>query len=537
MLNKQTTLDLNGPILSFTLQPSSVSVCDSGVAIFTGIASATFPTPATNTGYISYQWYDQNGPLSDSANVTGAATTVLTLSNLKSPTDHNRQFYLKADYVASAYGLAGVAVTVGSGRSTGNAVNDTLNSNTATITVYPVISITEQPTNKTVAQGISATFTAQASLTDTTQGSLSFRWQLNENDLSDSSTTIGSGTQTLSISSSTVSTSTVRAKITHPTSCSSPIYTNSVNFNVVSAREIVNFEFPLDTSSNLAFLDSKNLRDGSYVISKSQQQNSSILFCVLYAPEKDVTVFMDIYGEKGLDSGSYKGGEGGVSTIKLTLKKNEEYVLEGPNRLQSYYNGAIYLYRKARIISVVGGGGNAGSTGNGGDGGGVNVLGGNASGSGAGSGGPLYQAGTLPSNGIFGSIFSSVSLLPGDSLASIPNGGRVLPCTKGRYWRELGYSACADIGTTQLRKPNGTLVTNTASISRGFKDGYAIRQNQGGAISGGGQGGGGATGGNGGNGGGGGGGSGYTDGSVEIISTRQGGNTGEAKVVIRIADF
>ena len=37
------------------------------------------------------------------------------------------------------------------------------------------------------------------------------------------------------------------------------------------------------------------------------------------------------------------------------------------------------------------------------------------------------------------------------------------------------------------------------------------------------------------NGGGGGGGSGYTDGSLEIISTRQGGNTGLGRIIIRSA--
>ena len=46
----------------------------------------------------------------------------------------------------------------------------------------------------------------------------------------------------------------------------------------------------------------------------------------------------------------------------------------------------------------------------------------------------------------------------------------------------------------------------------------------------------GATGGESGNGGnGGGGGSGYTDGSVTVVSTQQGGSTGAAKVVIRLA--
>ena len=51
-----------------------------------------------------------------------------------------------------------------------------------------------------------------------------------------------------------------------------------------------------------------------------------------------------------------------------------------------------------------------------------------------------------------------------------------------------------------------------------------------------GEGGSGATGGNGGSGKtAGGGGSGYTDGSVTVVSTQQGGSTGPAKVVIRLA--
>jgi hypothetical protein len=61
MTEKQTTLDLNGPILSFIQQPVAVSTTLS-TATFVGIATATFPTqtpanPATNTGTIEYRWY------------------------------------------------------------------------------------------------------------------------------------------------------------------------------------------------------------------------------------------------------------------------------------------------------------------------------------------------------------------------------------------------------------------------------------------------------------------------------------------------
>ena len=92
----------------------------------------------------------------------------------------------------------------------------------------------------------------------------------------------------------------------------------------------------------------------------------------------------------------------------------------------------------------------------------------------------------------------------------------------------------------QFRLSDGTLVTNTASITRGFKAGFNIMQTAGIGVGTNlplilsGQGGHGATGGSGGiNGGGGGGGAGYTDGSVTIVDTQAGGSTGACKVVIR----
>ena len=92
----------------------------------------------------------------------------------------------------------------------------------------------------------------------------------------------------------------------------------------------------------------------------------------------------------------------------------------------------------------------------------------------------------------------------------------------------------------QFRLPDGTVVTNTAEITRGFKAGFNIMQTAGFGLGTSlpliltGQGGHGATGGNGGqNGAGGGGGAGYTDGSVTVVDTQLGGSTGECKVVIR----
>ena len=112
-----TTLDLNGPILSLSEQPTgttgigtTVGSTGGGSISFTGIATGVDP----GTGYLSYQWYEEGvGALSDSTYVTGTASTgpvgtasTLTISNLITPTDNQRKFYLVTDYVASAYGLS-----------------------------------------------------------------------------------------------------------------------------------------------------------------------------------------------------------------------------------------------------------------------------------------------------------------------------------------------------------------------------------------------------------------------------------------------
>ena len=68
--NIQSTLDLNGPVLSFSTQPvgTSCSVA-SGIATFIGIATATFPDTQTerdtNTGTVTHQWYSGTTALSD----------------------------------------------------------------------------------------------------------------------------------------------------------------------------------------------------------------------------------------------------------------------------------------------------------------------------------------------------------------------------------------------------------------------------------------------------------------------------------------
>ena len=544
---KQTTLDLNGPILGFSTNPQDVTVNNAGIATFIGIASAYFisqtpANPASNTGVVTHRWYAAGiGALSDGTNTTlgatlsGTATTTLTVSSVTSPTTSGIQFFVGADYIPSAY-QSSSPITAGTGRSTGNAINDILFSNSATLTVNPSVLISGQPSNSTVAQGQTATFSVVSSSSNNTD--VAYQWYIGgspvSNGTSGGNTISGANTNTLTVTTSSgtpAATSNVFVSVSHPSAGNSPVTSNTVTFGVVLARAILNFE-SLSVSSSTALLSSVNLATTSAFTYNVTTFGNPILG--FYAPEKDINLELEIFASKGLDSGGYSGGQGGYSKIRFTARQNEEYIISPlPQQNQG---GAVFIYRKAGLIAVVACGGNAGSGGNGGNGGGINVGGASGSGRGAGAGGVVFSAGSLPTNsGVFGSGTPQEPYAgTGDTKESAPNGGRVLPCARGGYWRDLGYSACQDLGNIQFFTDSGVRITNTATINRGHKIGYGIRQTAGRGLNGGGNGGQGATGGQGGsNGGGGGGASGYTDGSVTVVSTQQGGSTGIAQVIFR----
>ena len=156
-----TTLELDGPILSYTQQPIGVTTEGSGVTLV-GIATAL----PVGTGSISYQWYESGyGAVATSSTINGTATTALTLNELNF-NDSGREFYLEASYEASAYGVT--PITAGTARSTGNAINAPLNSDTVEITIGPTIVILQQPVSSTVAINNDATFNVLASIGSST---------------------------------------------------------------------------------------------------------------------------------------------------------------------------------------------------------------------------------------------------------------------------------------------------------------------------------------------------------------------------------
>lgn len=327
----------------------------------------------------------------------------------------------------------------------------------------------------------------------------------------------------------------VRCKLTATGVKQSPVFSNQANYSNIVPRNLVYFE-GYGTSST-ATIRNRTLSETNDVVltptkivqSRTSTQSLSSNDIAFYAPEKDIDVEMDIRAGRGSSSGSNAGGQGGYSRIRFTVEKGQEYIIRGLKG-----NGAIFLYRRASLFAVVGEGGNAGSGGRGGNGGGVNLAGQNGTGS-NGRGSAQVPTGSLNDSGTWGGRSNQSTIYSGDSKATGINPGITVKCSKGVYYRNQGRSSCQNVGTTKFRLSNGTQVTNSASLTRGFKAGYAINSTGGrGNSNGKGNGGHGARGGQGSTTGGGGGGSGYTDGSVTVVATTQGGNNGNASIRIRL---
>jgi len=510
-----TSLYLNGPVLTFTEQPDNIIVNVGGIATFTASSFASLNEAGDGTvdGIIEYRWYDQNGPLINGPNVVGAATTILTISNISSSGD--KQVYLQAKYIPGKYTSRRSFNTY---RTTGTAINSPLNSNTATLKVTPTVTITTQPVTAEAPDGETAFFTAAASVSNPSY-SLIYYWTVNGTIVPDSNKT------TIELTKNGTSTETIRFHAyvnfegTQITSSS-----NEVSFTSVAPRNVITFEAFSATNSSLYSTQDANLDNGQFTLSEATFSNSNFNIITFYAKEKDVSLKMDLNASKGSNNGSSTGGEGGTSTIELTLSRDVEYTVLGVQN-----NSAIFLYEGSELLVVVGQGGNAGTTFNGGPGGGIDLAGGSGNGTNGGSGGSKITAGGLSLTGIHGSVLagSGITLYAGDSIATAPNGGRTISCSRGTYWINQGVSACSNNSTSPIkfRINNGTEISLSDQIIRGFKPGYTVTTTAGDGLTNGGDGGNGATGGEGGTAGsGGGGGSGYTNGTLTVTSSTLGGN-------------
>ena len=536
----QSDLDLNGPILSFTTQPvgTSCSVA-SGIATFIGIATATFPTAQTeretNTGTVTHQWYNGTTALTDGTTsgitIIGSATTTLTLSGLPSPLPISGQVFVQAGYAPDDLSP--------------NAINEPLNSDDATLTVFPTISIDTQPINTTVVEDIATTFTVDASASDGTDSLLGYQWYLNGVELSDSSLVSGSKSKTLTITRENPNLDKVYCEVSHPTAQPGIVTSTEANLDVASARTFIKWEL-----IGAGARQGKGQRDlataGAFTARARVDVNARII--QMFSPERDVDVKITLGGAGGANRLTNKGGEGGISVFQMKMKQNTEYTVKlgindyqgtkgGPKGGINGGGGLAVIYEKARVVAVCGGGGGAGAGlgGDGGDGGGCGQQGQKGGGNTGGLGGETY---TYSNDGFTQAGNSGGSAFDNDDSGS----GKLSGCTIGGWWRTDGgiygqKEACDPVGTgIPFYSNSGGILSDTTHtdmknligpITRGYKPGQGYRNNGGAGSGNGGGGGAGARGGQGSsNGGGGGGASGYIASKLTLLpsSTYKGGN-------------
>ena len=476
--NTPTTIDLNGPILSFLEQPVGITTIES-TASFTGIVTST----PVGTGHLSYQWYEVGvGAVGSASTAEVGIGTTLTVTGLVDPDDSGRQFYLESSYVASAYGSS--PITAGTARSTGNALNAPLNSDTVTLGIAPTISITTQPGIATVVTDANTSFGIAATVTDGTINNLTYRWQEDGSDLSDSTTVAGSATTSLTISSATVGVSTIRCVVSHPSASNSPLNSNTVDFNVVlpTARKILYIE-EFDVNATLHSTQEVDLVDGDLEIIPDQTgiavtSNWNRIYSI-YAPEDDVSVKITLEAAAGEDATGQLSAaeEGGTSTFNLTLEQGQEYVANlgaaiwpsggfAPNDTNGAGGGGSFFYRGGELLVACGGG-----------------SGGSSSGTPtAGSGGGIGANPTLTNEGVYAGNTTNFS----DAINNT-TGGRVSACTIGDFWQTQGIAPCASIGSTTFftgKDGQKTANFNNSTVIRGYKAGLNYQFNAGNAPTG-----------------------------------------------------
>ncbi len=420
-----------------------------------------------------------------------------------------------------------------------NAINEPINSDSADLTVFPTISIDTQPQDSTVVEDIETSFSIVASTSDSSTG-LGYQWYLNGSEIS------GATSSTLSITRPDPGLDKVYCAVSHPTAQPGIVTSTEAKLDVASARTYITWE-----KIGNGTRQEQGARDLATAgpFSERARTNINARIVQLFSPEKDVDVKITLGAAAGNSRNGNRGGEGGISVFKMTLKQNTEYTVKlgiaynqggGPRGGINGGGGLAVIYEKARAIVVCGGGGGAGVSGRGGDGGGCNVAG--ESGQNGANGGAFVGVDTLPATGMTQAGRTGFRDFDNGSSGS----GRLSGCTIGKYWNEQGKAPCEDVGTgvAFLNTVGGvmsdTTSTRTGSITRGYKTGQGHGSNGGGGSGKGGGGGAGARGGEGtGGNGGGGGASGYYSSQVELLSsatlpngTRLGGNADVAFICV-----
>ena len=542
----QSGLDLNGPQLNMQQQPvgTACSVA-SGIATFIGIGTAIYPPGQsgrnTNTGTVTHQWYKvspaikmvkllPNAPIPDEyltkltegVNFVGTATTTLTLKGLTSPTDNDGEYICRIGYTPNELSP--------------NAVNEPFDSSIATVGVQPTLSITTQPADSTIVEGVNTTFNIVATNSDPSYDfggeiptPLQYQWVLDGTDLVDGTiagegVVSGSKTDTLTISRTDAALYKVFCRVTSTNANPGIITSTEVKLDVATSRALLKFERYSQGTVTVEAEERDLAKLGSMSFRADANRNARII--AVWAPEEDVEVKVTLGGAAGAARNGNRGGTGGISVFRTTLIKGDEYIIKlgvnyeqggGPRGGINGGGGICAIYHKAKMIAVAGGGGGAGTNGRGGDGGGLQVAGENGQGSASGQGGVVIEQGALPITGMTQAGRTGLRDFDNQSSGS----GRISGCTIGADYWTARFAHCVDIGQTKMNNVDGSTISNSTTLQRGYKPGQGHRNNGGAGSGNQGGGGAGARGGTGAtnNGSGGGGASGYASDEVEILTS------------------
>lgn len=408
-----------------------------------GVFTITAGVSAGYTGTLSYQWYKVG-----TGAISGATGTTLTVTNVDDL--NGSQYYCEITFNPSG--------------NSPNAINPSLQSNTVTLTVRPVITITQQPISKSSSTTTSATFTIASEVSNGTNSQLTYRWKLNGTNLNNGTNTISGGTFTasgvttpnLTISGTTSGQYEISAAVSHPSAINSPLQSSEVNYTITAPRNSINYEFVSEINAILATTGSVNLNTNRLVL----DFNATRPLQILYAPEKDVRVRAEIFGAIGEDS----GGQGGYSLIEFVMQRNVEYVVTRDDA-----GKAIFIYRKGSLMAAVGSGGDGGGSVSRVSpllGGGVGLLGVPEPTYLAKSDGTIVSTDLLPivNGGLTNSIATEIGRVSTRTIVL----GVAYKCPIGSFYKNI--TPCSDItGNVQFRVRDGSIVTNTASIQRGYK--------------------------------------------------------------------
>lgn len=151
----------SGPTI--TQQPAAQNACPG--------ATASFTVSATGSGTLSYQWQKNSTNVTNGGHYAGCTTDTLTISSTDAGDATNYRCVV-TDSNGSTY------------------------SNTAALSLKAATLIAQHPSNKTVTQGQSASFTVNA----TGEGALSYQWQKNGTNVTDGGHYSGCTTAELTVS-------------------------------------------------------------------------------------------------------------------------------------------------------------------------------------------------------------------------------------------------------------------------------------------------------------------------------------------------